>query len=72
MKMKTVTVFCPSSRGVDPRQLRMGTRVEMEHTKSRTAARCIALAHLSPEGEGIPDYYTRLAKMERAAKRSRS
>lgn len=69
MRTKSVRIFCPSSRGVSRRQLAMGIEVEMEHTKSRTAARCIALAHLSPEGENIPDYYTRLAKMERAAKR---
>jgi hypothetical protein len=42
------------------KQLEMGRKVEMEHTKNRDMATDIALQHL---GE-IPDYYTRLAQME--------
>lgn len=45
------------------RQLEIGTRVEMEHTKSKRVARRIAKDHLRE----IPDYYTRLLKMEKAA-----
>jgi predicted deacetylase len=46
-------------------QLRMGVKVEMEHTRSKTVASKIARDHLSEIG----DYYTRLNKMERQAKR---
>ena len=49
----------------DPRQLKAGIKVEMEHTRDPRIARLIALDHLAE----IPDYYTRLAKMERDAKR---
>jgi hypothetical protein len=45
------------------RQLRMGVKVESEHTTSQTTAREIAMDHLSE----IPDYYTRLDKMEKDA-----
>lgn len=52
----------------------MGIKVELEHTKqvknrrqARKTARRIACDHLV--GENIPDYYTRLNKMEREAKR---
>lgn len=50
---------------VDQRQLRMGIEEErQEHApSSKCAAQCIALDHLAK----IPDYYTRLAKLERAA-----
>lgn len=41
-------------------QLKMGIDVEYEHTTSRKEARITALQHL----EEIPDYYTRLKKME--------
>lgn len=44
----------------DPEQLKMGIEVEMEHTTSRKIAEKIAKDHLAE----IPDYYTRLAKME--------
>jgi hypothetical protein len=46
---------------IDPEQLEIGTRVEMEHTRDPRIARRIALDHLAE----LPDYYTRLAKMER-------
>ena len=44
----------------DPEQLRMGVIVEMEHTTNKDISKKIALDHLSE----IPDYYTRLEKME--------
>jgi hypothetical protein len=50
---------------VDARQLAIGTEVELEHTRSRAVARKIALDHLHE----LPDYYTRLIKMEERAKR---
>ena len=49
---------------VDPNELAMGIKVEMEHTTDPEVAKKIALDHLSE----IPDYYTRLAKMEKEAK----
>ena len=47
----------------DPEQLKMGIEVEMEHTSEPIISRKIALDHLAE----IPDYYTRLAKMEKEA-----
>ena len=44
----------------DPEELKMGINVEMEHTTNNVIAERIALDHLSE----IPDYYTRLKKME--------
>jgi len=44
------------------KQLRMGIKVELEHTTSRSEAREIALDHLRE----MPDYYSRLADMERS------
>ncbi len=44
----------------DPEQIKMGIEVELEHTDSRAIALQIAKDHLSE----IPDYYTRLKKME--------
>lgn len=43
------------------KQLRMGVKVESEHTNSQTTAKEIAMDHLSE----MPDYYTRLDKMEK-------
>ena len=43
------------------KQLKMGIKVEKEHTSNDKIAREIALDHL---GE-LPDYYTRLKKMEK-------
>ena len=54
-----------NSSEVDPKELAMGVKVEQEHTTFPSIARQIALAHL---GE-IPDYYTRLKKMEDDAKK---
>ena len=47
------------------KQLDMGEPIEQEHTKDRDLARDIALQHL----DEIPDYYTRLKKMEADAKK---
>lgn len=54
-----------AKHGVNPdlirQQLRKGIKVEYEHTRDRKMSREIALDHLNE----LPDYYTRLAKMER-------
>ena len=47
------------------KQLDMGEPIEHEHTKDHDLARDIALQHL----DEIPDYYTRLKKMESSAKK---
>jgi len=47
------------------KQIQIGTKVEREHTSSNLKAREIAMDHLTE----IPDYYTRLLKMEREAKK---
>jgi hypothetical protein len=47
------------------KQLDMGEPIEHEHTKDHTLAMNIALQHL----DEIPDYYTRLKKMEASAKK---
>lgn len=46
---------------VDPAELRLGIRIEMEHTEDREVARQIALDHLVED----PKYYTHLSEMER-------
>lgn len=43
------------------KELNMGIKVELEHTKNKETAKEIAMDHLSE----IPDYYTRLSKMEK-------
>lgn len=48
---------------VDPTQLAMGIKVEMEHTDDPEISKQIALDHLAE----ISDYYTRLEKMEKEA-----
>ena len=48
------------------KQLDMGAPIEHEHTKNQKLATEIALQHL----DEIPDYYTRLKKMESSAKKS--
>jgi hypothetical protein len=45
---------------VDPNQLQMGIEVEYEHTADQSIAKKIALDHLVK----IPDYYSRLKKMD--------
>lgn len=47
------------------KELRIGTKVEMEHVNSKTLAKEIAMDHLVE----FPDYYTRLKKMEEEAKK---
>ncbi len=47
------------------KQLEMGEPIEHEHTKNHELSREIALQHL----DEIPDYYTRLKKMEADAKK---
>lgn len=54
--------FAPDSE-FDSTQLKKGIEVEFEHTKSKLVAKLIAKDHLSE----IPDYYTRLDKMEKEA-----
>lgn len=46
-----------TAKDVDPSQLKLGTQVEMEHTRDRRIARQIALDHLC-ENKGQP-YYVR-------------
>jgi len=48
---------------VNPDELRIGLKIEMEHTDDPNQALEIALDHLAE----IPDYYTRLVAMERDA-----
>lgn len=45
---------------VDPKELEMGIKVELEHTNCPLIAERIAMDHLAE----ISDYYTRLKKME--------
>jgi hypothetical protein len=45
----------------------MGTKVEMEHTKSKKLARKIAMDHLREH----PHYYSYLARMEKQMKKDR-
>ena len=52
-----------TEKDADPEQLKMGIKVEMEHTSDPLIAKRIALDHLTE----IKDYYTRLAKMEKEA-----
>ena len=47
----------------DKKELEMGIKVEMEHTTDPVISKRIALDHLAE----IPDYYTRLLKMEKDA-----
>jgi hypothetical protein len=49
----------------DQKELEMGIKIEMEHTNDRNKAQEIAMDHLKE----IPDYYTRLKKMEAGAKK---
>lgn len=54
-KKKNIT-----EKDVDSKELAMGIKVEMEHTKNKAIAKRIALDHLAE----LKDYYTRLKKME--------
>ena len=44
----------------DPEQLKIGIKVEHEHTKNRGVAEIICKHHLAED----PKYYTKLRKME--------
>lgn len=57
--------FAPDSE-FDPDQLKKGIEVEFEHTKSKLVAKLIAKDHIKE----IPDYYTRLGKMEKDAEKN--
>ena len=48
-------------RGIPESQLKIGTKVEMEHTTNKDLARKIALDHLNEN----PYYYNYLSKAER-------
>jgi|LakMenE01Jun11ns_1017448.scaffolds.fasta_scaffold9959257_12 hypothetical protein len=50
------------------KQLEMGIKVEGEHTSNKTAARITALQHL----DEVPDYYTKLKKVESKSTTSES
>jgi len=50
-------------KDADPYELEMGVEIEYEHTSNPVLAERIALDHLAE----IPDYYTRLKKMEAEA-----
>ena len=52
---------------INQKQLKMGIKVEMEHTSSPKVAKKIATDHLK-EFAGKP-YYTELKKMERKLKK---
>ena len=56
--------FAPDSK-FSKSELAKGIRVEYEHTNSRLVATLIAKDHLAE----IPDYYTRLEKMEKDAEK---
>lgn len=47
----------------DPKEMKMGIKVEIEHTTDPLISEKIAKDHLAE----IPDYYTRLFKMEKEA-----
>ena len=55
-KHEEITPADPSK--VDPHQLKMGIKVEMEHTNDPKVAERIALQHLAED----PQYYTKLTK----------
>lgn len=52
---------------VDPKELAMGIEVEYEHSSNKDVAKKIALAHLKE----LPDYYTRLKKMEKEGEKAK-
>ena len=51
------------AKDVDKKELKMGIRVEKEHTDNANVAKDISLDHLAE----IKDYYTRLKTMEKSA-----
>lgn len=52
--------FVPDSK-FDSKELALGIKVEHEHTKNEIVAKLIAKDHLSE----MPDYYSKLEKMEK-------
>lgn len=54
-----------TEKDADKDELSMGVKVEMEHTSDVNIAKRIALDHLAE----LPDYYTRLHKMEEDGKK---
>lgn len=54
-----------TEKDADPKQLKMGIKVEHEHIDDDDVAKKIALDHLAE----IPDYYDRLEKMEKEAEK---
>ena len=50
-------------KDVDPKELAMGIKVEMEHTDNKYLAKKVSIDHLSE----IKNYYSRLKKMEKEA-----
>jgi hypothetical protein len=52
----------------NPRLLKIGTNVEMEHTTSRTKAQKIARQHMCEMGEG---YYPALVALEKKLAKKR-
>lgn len=57
--------FAPDSE-FDSEQLKKGIEIEFEHTNSKLVAKLIAKDHIKE----IPDYYTRLGKMEKEAEKN--
>lgn len=53
---------------IDPKELKLGIKVELEHTDDKEIAKQIALDHLI--GENYPNYYTKLLKMEKEMEKS--
>lgn len=51
--------FTPNHK-FNPKELALGIKIEREHTKSNVIATLIAKDHLAE----LPNYYTKLAKME--------
>ena len=51
----------------DPKQIKIGTKVELEHTKDKKLAATISRDHLRE----FPNYYTGLVKLEKELSRKR-
>lgn len=54
-----------AEKDADPKQVKMGIKVEREHIKDDDTAKKIVLDHLAE----IPNYYNLLEEMERGAKK---
>lgn len=59
--LKTITTPKETRHQIDPKQIAIGTKIEMEHTSNPAVARKIAIDHLRE----FPDYYSHLIPMER-------